>query len=297
MMHRQHIAQGLWFGLWLLLWAVPASAIDFPPLSGRVVDQVGLLSEQQQNELSRMLAAHQDKTSDQLVVVVLKSLQGHSIEEYGYQLGRHWGIGQKGKDNGVLLLVAPTERKVRIEVGYGLEGRLTDALAHQIIQSEIMPSFRRGDMAAGILRGSAAILKALGGQYRVPAATHTSHKATPPEAMMFVAFITIFMVMMMLRLALPPLLLGGVGGGLGLLAGWFLVGSFAAGVALGGVIVFIALVLSLGGGGGFPGGRGGGSFGSGGFGSGGFGSGGGFSGGGFSGGGGGFGGGGASGSW
>ena len=93
------------------------------------------------------------------------SLQGLPIEEYGYQLGRHWGIGQAGKDNGALLIVAPEEREVRIEVGYGLEGELTDAQSRTIIETRILPHFRQGDFAAGIKAGVAAMIETLGGSY------------------------------------------------------------------------------------------------------------------------------------
>ena len=99
------------------------------------------------------------------MVVTVKSLQGEPIEDYGYQLGRHWGLGQKGKDNGALLIVAAEERKVRIEVGYGLEGELTDARSRTIIEGEILPRFREGDFAAGIKAGVAAIIQTLGGSY------------------------------------------------------------------------------------------------------------------------------------
>jgi uncharacterized protein len=104
-----------------------------------------------------------------VVVVTLKSLQGTSIEDYGYQLGRHWGIGQKGKDNGALLIVAPNEHKVRIEVGYGLEGELTDAASKLIIENIIVPAFKSGRFGPGIVAGTGAILKVLGGeQLEVP---------------------------------------------------------------------------------------------------------------------------------
>src|SRR5208283_5830563 len=94
----------------------------------------------------------------------LGSLQGYTIEDYGYQLGRHWGIGQKGTNNGALLIVAPREHKVRIEVGYGLEGELTDAISATIIQSYILPSFKRGDFNAGVIAGTTSILRVLGGK-------------------------------------------------------------------------------------------------------------------------------------
>ena len=99
------------------------------------------------------------------MVATLESLQGLPIEDYGYQLGREWGIGQAGKDNGALLIVAPEEREVRIEVGYGLEGELTDALSRTIIETSILPRFRQGDFAAGIKAGVAAMIETLGGSY------------------------------------------------------------------------------------------------------------------------------------
>ena len=145
----------------LLALGLAASALaqgatpDFPPLTGRVVDRAGLLSERDQAEVEAALAQLEQATGNQLVVVTLPSLQGLPIEDFGYQLGRHWGIGQAGKDNGALLIVAPEERAVRIEVGYGLEGELTDALSRTIIETGILPHFRQGDFAAGIKAGVA----------------------------------------------------------------------------------------------------------------------------------------------
>jgi uncharacterized protein len=137
----------------------------FPELTGRVVDQASLLSPEQRNFLTGLLKQHEEETSNQVVVVTLKSLQGYSIEEFGYQLGRHWGIGQKQRNNGVLLIVAPNERKVRIEVGYGLEGVLTDFLANDIIQSKILPYFKQNQYPLGIEAGVAAIIDVLKGSY------------------------------------------------------------------------------------------------------------------------------------
>ena len=125
----------------------------FPKLTGRVVDNAGLLYAATQAQLTSDLAALEEKSTDQIVVVTLPGLQGYTIEDYGYQLGRHWGIGQKGKDNGALLIVAPKERKVRIEVGYGLEPHLTDAMSKLIIENAILPRFRRGDFQGGIVAG------------------------------------------------------------------------------------------------------------------------------------------------
>jgi uncharacterized protein len=135
------------------------AAPSFPPLTGRVVDAANILPDTDVAALDAKLAALEKQTSIQLVVATVPDLQGYEIDEYGYQLGRTWGIGQKGKNNGALLLVAPNERKVRIEVGYGLEGTLTDALTSQIIRRDIIPRFKAGDMAGGVVAGSDAIIK------------------------------------------------------------------------------------------------------------------------------------------
>ena len=146
-----------------LIGAAPASAAPtFPPLTGRVVDDAHVLSPQTQADLTAKLAALEQKTGDQVVVVTLPSLQGYEIEDYGYQLGRAWGIGQKGKNNGALLIVAPNERKVRIEVGYGLEPVLTDALTSVILQQAVLPKFRAGDVEGGVVAGADAIIDQLG---------------------------------------------------------------------------------------------------------------------------------------
>ena len=147
----------------LVAQTVPTPPLTFPVLSGRVVDDAGLLSASDREALTRSLADLEAKTTDQLVVVTVKSLQGRPIEEYGYQLGRAWGIGQKGKDSGALLIVAAAERKVRIEVGYGLEGTLTDAATKIIIEDTILPRFKAGDVPGGIKAGAAAIAQLLVG--------------------------------------------------------------------------------------------------------------------------------------
>ena len=147
--------------LLLLVAGAAMAAINFPALRGRVVDQAELLSPAQEAELARKLEALQRASSRQLVVATVSSLQDNPIEDYGYQLGRHWRIGQEGANNGVILLVAPTEKRVRIEVGYGLEPILPDALSSQIIEQQILPRFRANDYAGGIIAGSDAIIAQL----------------------------------------------------------------------------------------------------------------------------------------
>jgi uncharacterized protein len=137
----------------LLLTITTYAEPKFPPLTGRIVDDARLLKPADKAAIEADLKALEQKSSDQLVVFTTNSLQGYPIEDYGYQLGRAWGIGQKGTNNGVLLIVAPTERKVRIEVGRGLEPQLTDLMTSLIIQNAILPEFRRGNFSAGVRAG------------------------------------------------------------------------------------------------------------------------------------------------
>jgi len=169
----------------LSLVAAPASAAPtFPPLTGRVVDDAHVLSAATVTDLTAKLADLETKTGRQLVVVTVPSLQGDEIEDYGYQLGRAWGIGQKGKDNGALFIVAPTEHKVRIEVGYGLEPILTDALSSVILQEQVLPKFRTGDVEGGVVAGTNAIIGQLSADptaaaNNVQQATQAAHAARP----------------------------------------------------------------------------------------------------------------------
>lgn len=140
--------------------------MSFPKLTGNVVDQAGMLQLNHERSLSQMLKQHEQQTSNQLVVVTINSLEGESIESYGYQLGRHWGIGTALNNNGVLLIIAKKERRIRIEVGYGLEAELTDALAANIIQQVIRPAFRKGQFTRGIFQGTEAIIDAIEGTYQ-----------------------------------------------------------------------------------------------------------------------------------
>lgn len=144
-----------------LFLALPAFAQSFPPLTGRVVDQAKLLSPEQAAALDAKLAALEQQSGHQMVVATVASLQDYPIEDYGYRLGRAWGLGDKKGNDGLILLVAPTERKVRIEVGYGLEPIVTDALSSVIIQRQILPHFREGDMAGGIVAGADALVQLL----------------------------------------------------------------------------------------------------------------------------------------
>lgn len=159
--------------LWLLVllvglcaWNDPSRADPpLPALSGRVVDQADLLDRGTAQRLSDQLARYEAKTSTQIVVVTLPDMQGYPIEQWGLALLRGWQIGQKGKNNGIVLVVAPKERELRIETGYGAEGPLPDATADTIIRHVIVPRFKQGDYGGGIVAGVQAIEAALDGSF------------------------------------------------------------------------------------------------------------------------------------
>jgi uncharacterized protein len=230
----------------------------FPELSGPVVDTAHLLPADVNAALSQKLAGYAQRSGNQLVVVTLPTLNGYDIADYGYQLGRHWGIGEKDKNTGALLIVDVAEKKMRIEVGYGLEGTLTDAVSFQIVHNVIAPKFKQGDFAGGIVAGTDAILAVLGDKAAAERQQQTRQRSG-----------TGLLMLLIIAFALWPLIAaifgkggrGGPGSGSGL--GWLALGMLSG-----------------------MGSRRGGGFGGGGFG-----------GGGFSGGGGSFGGGGASGGW
>lgn len=148
--------------LLLLQLAAPAFADPvFPKLTGRVTDAAGVLPADVVARLEGKLKTLEDTTGTQLVVATVPDLGGYEIEDYGYQLGRAWGIGQKGSNNGAILLIAPAQRKLRIEVGYGLEGTLTDAVASRIIRRTIVPAFKAGDLPGGVEAGTDQLIALL----------------------------------------------------------------------------------------------------------------------------------------
>ncbi len=150
-----------------VLLAVPTSAaqLEVPYLAGRVNDTAGMLSLATVQSIEAQLKTHEDSTSNQVVVLTIASLGDESIEEFSIRVAETWKLGQKGKDNGVLLLVARDDRKVRIEVGRGLEGDLTDALCSRIIRNEIVPQFKAGEYDRGVQAGVDALLAAIAGSY------------------------------------------------------------------------------------------------------------------------------------
>lgn len=195
-MPRGGMRRGILAAILVVVGAAMALAADIaiPPLTGRVVDQAGILSSSEESSLSNKLAALERKSTIQLVVVTLKSLQSRTIEEWGLALGRGWGIGQAGKNNGVLLIVAPNERELRIEVGYGLEGDLPDATADNIIRNVIVPRFKAGSMVSGINDGVDAIGRALAGEYRLASAPRTSSGKTSPGTAVAILFFAVFII-------------------------------------------------------------------------------------------------------
>ncbi len=140
------------------------ASIDFPSLTSRVVDEANILSSQTKESLESSLSSHERNTANQVVIATIKSLQGYEIEDFSLRLARHWALGQKDKNNGVLLLIAPNERKARIEVGYGLEGVLSDKEAHEIITYTLIPAFKKGDFDGGVLAATKQILQVVNGE-------------------------------------------------------------------------------------------------------------------------------------
>ncbi|MBX3329925.1 MAG: TPM domain-containing protein [Nitrospira sp.] len=275
-----------------LSFSTSAAALDVPPLTGRIVDLAHVLPSSTVESLTAQLAAHETQSSNQVAVLIVPSLEGESFEEFSHRVATSWKLGQKGTDNGVLLLVAIRERKVRIEVGYGLEGVLTDARSAQIIRNEIVPRFRAGEMAGGVTGGINAIVKTIDGTYQA------SEKAVPRQEsdvigqVVVAVMVGLFVGLLFMNIHrfIGPLAGAGIST---LLAPWLVPALMASGITL-----LLLLVIGAAGTGGRRnrysgiddwmwyssrgGGWGGGSFGGGG---------------GFSGGGGNFGGGGASGNW
>ena len=232
--------------------AALAAVPKFPALTGRVVDEAHILAPETARKLDSELANLEAQTGHQLVVATVPDLQGHEIEDYGYQLGRAWQLGKKGVNDGAILLVAPGEHKVRIEVGYGLEPVLTDALTSVILQTKVLPQFKQGHMEQGVIDGAEALIGQLGlpeDQAKAnvaqaaaqPVQVHASGGLRPHIPVFFILLLVFWVISGLLRA-------GGRRGGIGGL--WWLPFMFMGG--------------GRGGGGGFGGGGGGGGFSSGG---------------------------------
>jgi len=171
-----------------------AAEPKFPQLSGRVVDEAALLSAPAKERITGWLLEFERASKRQVVVVTVKDLQGYPIEDFGYRLGRAWGIGEKGRNTGAILLVAPKEREVRIEVGYGLEGELTDAVSRAIIEQNILPAFKQGNYEQGIINGTAAILKVLGWKGDAPGVIITQESQEDLSPLSLLILIILFVI-------------------------------------------------------------------------------------------------------
>lgn len=216
----------------ILFLTTQAVALDIPQSTGYVTDKAGLLSQTVELKLEQFLREFENSDSTQVTVLTIPSLEGEALEDYSLKVFENWKIGQLGKDNGALLLIAKADRKVRIEVGYGLEGKLTDLLAGRIIDNEISPKFKQGDFDGGIISGVLAMAEAVRGEYAGSNRTKNKKKMSSPFGLIFLLFF------------LGPLL-GRIGGRRSRRRGIFLGGPFIGG---GGGF----------GGGGFSGGGGGG---------------------------------------
>jgi len=273
------------FLAFFLCWSFMAGAqIAIPPLTGRVTDQTATLTVEQKTALEQTLQAFEARKGSQIVVHVVPTTAPESIEQYALRVAEQWKPGRKKIDDGVILVIAKDDRALRIEVGYGLEGALTDATSKRIISEVIAPRFRQGDFHGGIRAGLEQIMRVIDGEPLPPPSGKHSGGVSGLESYAPIIFMVALVVGGVLRAALGRLPGALVTGGVVAAVAWFVVGALS--IALGaGALAFVFTLLG-GGVGGF--GIGGSRGGSGGFGGGG---------GGFSGGGGGFGGGGASGRW
>lgn len=199
------LALGALLALAALLLPALARAQTFPELTGPVVDQADILPPEAEARLAEKLTALKAQSQRELVVVTLPDLQGYDIADYGYQLGRHWGLGDKERNDGAILIVAPNERRLRIEVGYGLEAVLTDGLSSQIINRLIVPKFKAGDMPGGIEAGTDAIIQQLtlpaeeAAQVAAKAQAKPSSDGIPIGVIFWLVIFVLFFVLPLLR--------------------------------------------------------------------------------------------------
>ena len=275
-------------GLFLLFVAVLAGAqalLPIPPLAARVTDLTATLSADQRTRLEEKIAAFERQKGTQIAVLIVPSVLPETVTEYALRVVESWKLGRKGVDDGALLLVAKDDRKLRIEVGYGLEGALNDATAKRIVSETISPRFKQGDFYGGIDAGLDVMIKVAGGESlpEPKQASKASGTGFDFETLMFFGFILVFVVGGILRALFGRFLAAGVIGGVAGIVASLILSSVLVAIVVGVVAFIVSLFAGISGGGG---GIGGGGFSSGGSG-----------GGGFSGGGGSFGGGGASGGW
>ncbi len=224
------------FALFLL--SAPAIfALAVPPLTGRVVDLATIIPPDRARALTDKLAAFEASDSTQIVVLTLPDLEGESLEGYSIRVAEEWKIGQKGKSNGVLLLISMQEHDIRIEVGYGLEGRLPDITAGRIIRNEIVPKFKENDPAGGIEAGVDAIIQAVRGEYQgTGTPTGSLSRESPGNGLI------IFMVAGLIISMIGALIKRVIGGTIGAVA-WIIGGFLFLGTASWLLILLVAPIL------------------------------------------------------
>ncbi len=235
-----------------------------PKLETSVYDYINLLSESQKNSLEQKLIRYSDSTSTQIIMAIIRSTEGENITYLGAQWGQEWGIGQAGKDNGILVLLAKDDRKIAINTGYGVEGSLTDAMSRRIIENVIIPQFKQDDYYGGLNNGADAIFQVLNGEFQEDSA-FDDNPGFPFEAFLpIIIFIVIMIILSSRNRRKGGGKNGGKKSGLNL---WDIIilsnmgrGGFGGGSSRGG----FGGGGSFGGGGGFSGGFGGGGFGGGG---------------------------------
>jgi uncharacterized protein len=180
--------------------ALPAASkeLGVPALTGRVNDYASMISPQARAVIDGKLKALEDAESTQIVILTVPSLEGQPIEDFSIKVAEAWKIGQKGKDNGILLIVSKNDRKIRIEVGYGLEGRLTDLQSGRIIDEVIKPAFKRGDIDSGFISGVDALVASVKGEYQAPKVKKTDRNS-PSIPLVFIILFVLYLVFRMLR--------------------------------------------------------------------------------------------------
>jgi uncharacterized protein len=233
------------FALSVLLVAAPARALEVPPLAGRVNDHAGLLAAAEAQRIEQKLAAHEQATGQQFALLTVKSLEGDPLEDFSLRVVESWKLGKKGKDDGLLLLIVPNDRKLRIETGYGLEGAIPDAFASRVIRNVLTPAFRQKQYAQGIESTFDALIARAGGSSEGVAEPVAHTRPRGSSAVKWVVLIILFLAFPFLGLLSS---LAGAGG-FGRRRGGFYGGGFGGGGFGGGGF--------RGGGGGFSGGGGG----------------------------------------
>lgn len=196
----------------IFLNGIPVMALDVPALKSYVNDYADMISPITEKQLESALKQFEQQESTQLAILTIPSLKGDSLEDFSIRVAEKWKIGQKELDSGAILLIAKADRKIRIEVGYGLEGRLTDLLAGRIIQNIIGPEFKAGKFDQGILNGVGAMMGAVKGEFKDVPESAKPHKRTMNVNNMF--FIFIVFIFLISRLGRISTLLGSITGGI-----------------------------------------------------------------------------------